>query len=1231
MNQIRQFILQHQAILLSILLVGLTLIIDEAIFSDQKRRVNPDETITQNLHLELERLDFELQQISDIAVVDLSRLFNRFSNNDEIPYFIFENGEVIYWSTNRFVPKYGTLDGSYIYRFLELKSGQYIVKRKVINSAQNRVVEIYALLPLSSDVPLNDSFMDYGLNGQVFGRSSFTLRSIQDPRDEHNIYSPEGIFLFSFEGTERMKIDYPNFAVFVLLLYLLAIYFFLKAGYTYANLIAGRQLVFPSILLLGLFLALVRFFMLRYEYPLSVVEWGLFEPNYFAASVWQPSLGDFLLNQFAVLCLAIFSFVKLTANQQKRERSSLQHIAISVLVLLTCAYYFINQVQSLFNNSQWSFDVGTDISFSGFKLLAYLGIFLAGVIPFLVSQYLSVELRKSEAKHLVITCFVSIILACIVAAYFVGGLYFIVALVISIYLLVVYNFRFAEQLYQANYATFLYLFTTALLIATICNVLLGGHIRAEQLQDKRSLATRLLSENDLEAEYLLSQAKQRIESDVLIQTNIANPFSSKDLIRQKIQRVFLGEYFDKYEIEVVIFNGKGVPVNSPNVVRYEDLTAVYAKPENATEFKDLYFYRANYPVVLNQYYLFNEIKRYDAIIGYVLVRLDRKEVLNNSILPQLLLSDFGLNNNLQHQDYAVFEKKQLITSSGDFNYRRDFDINLLDTEELYEHPIGLSGYDHLAVRNLANDQVFVISSHHYPIQYIITNFSVFFLFTVGMIILIFGISSGYFNSRRQSVTLSAKIQILLNFAFFLPLIIVSIVVLRLVNTTVEENIENQYLATAESAAQNLANQLQTFLEGRNENNEALENRITEISQYARADINLFNTNGRLIATNQRLIFDNELLAPFINPQAMANIVESGEKEELYTERVGNLDLSYKSTYYGIRSNENNELLGVLSMPFFDSEEELKAEQRDILSNILNSFTFIFVIFVVLSFLASRILTYPFKFLTEKIKTTTLSNLNEPLVWPAEDEIGLMVGEYNKMLANLEKSKRALALSEKESAWREMAQQVAHEIKNPLTPMKLKLQHLKRVLAEAPNLGVDFNKPIDNLLSQVETLSDIATSFSSFAKMPMPKSERINLSEVLKKSVRLFHEDNIEIKTNIPKQAVWVMADDQLLGRIFNNLILNAAQAMPEGERCVLEVELVVTHNKARITFMDNGSGIPEEISEKIFIPKFSTKAEGSGIGLAIAKRGVEHAGGSIWFESVSGEGTTFYLEFPLID
>lgn len=198
-------------------------------------------------------------------------------------------------------------------------------------------------------------------------------------------------------------------------------------------------------------------------------------------------------------------------------------------------------------------------------------------------------------------------------------------------------------------------------------------------------------------------------------------------------------------------------------------------------------------------------------------------------------------------------------------------------------------------------------------------------------------------------------------------------------------------------------------------------------------------------------------------------------------------------------------------------------------------------------------------------------------------------------------------------------------------MKLKLQHLKRVLAAGQELGQNYNKPIDSLLGQVEILSDIATSFSSFAKMPIPLSERLDVADVLKKATRLFSAEEVEICANIPRNPVWIEGDKNLLGRIFNNLILNAIQSVPEERKAELEVELELTSTRARISVADNGAGIAEDIKEKIFIPKFSTKEKGSGIGLAIAKRGVEHAGGSIWFESETDKGTTFFIEFPLMD
>ena len=578
----------------------------------------------------------------------------------------------------------------------------------------------------------------------------------------------------------------------------------------------------------------------------------------------------------------------------------------------------------------------------------------------------------------------------------------------------------------------------------------------------------------------------------------------------------------------------------------------------------------------------------------------------------------------------MIENGEVASSVGDFNYGRDLPPNWRENEDAFSSGFKAANYIHLAVPGRTETEVFIISSPVYPLRFMITNFSLFFLFTVGMIILVFLASAVFYNLRKRTVTITAKVQILLNFAFFLPLIIVSIVVLRLVNETVRNNIEENYLEVAESAATNLTTTLRDFLDNQNENNEALENRVGEISQYSRADINLFNNQGVLVATNQRMIFENQVLSTFANPQAMAEIIENRSSERLYTERVGNL--TYQSTYVGIRSNQNNELLGVLSMPFFESQTQLKRQQTDIVSNILNAFTFIFIVFVLLSFVASKIITYPFTYLTKRIKATTFSNINQPLEWNAEDEIGLMVREYNRMLVNLERSKKELAMSEKESAWREMAQQVAHEIKNPLTPMKLKLQHLKRVLTEGRGLNQDFNKPIDSILNQIESLSDIATSFSSFAKMPIPRNERLDLADALRKVVRLFKaDDEVKIHPNIPRNAVWVEGDANLLGRIFNNLILNALQAMPEGRTPELEITLEETHSKAVISVKDNGSGIPEEIRDKIFIPKFSTKVEGSGIGLAIAKRGVEHAGGSIWFETEAGEGTTFFLEFPLTD
>jgi nitrogen fixation/metabolism regulation signal transduction histidine kinase len=294
---------------------------------------------------------------------------------------------------------------------------------------------------------------------------------------------------------------------------------------------------------------------------------------------------------------------------------------------------------------------------------------------------------------------------------------------------------------------------------------------------------------------------------------------------------------------------------------------------------------------------------------------------------------------------------------------------------------------------------------------------------------------------------------------------------------------------------------------------------------------------------------------------------------------------------------------------------------------------IFILFLIVSSFVSKNLTLPFKILTQKLKATTLDN-NEPMYWASKDEIGLLVNEYNNMLYKLEASKKVLASTEKESAWKEMAKQVAHEIKNPLTPMKLTLQHLLRLGQEGKLEDQEkLKKSLETLIHQVDALSGIASSFSTFAKMPLPKNELMNFKLVLNKVLDLFTNDKrvkLEFKDDSYTEDIPIMGDDKLFGRVISNLIINGVQAVDPGKLPHIKIWLWMTEQAVFLEITDNGRGIMPELRDKIFIPNFSTKSQGSGLGLAIAKSGVETAGGKIWFESEVGKGTTFYLTFPLV-
>jgi len=291
-----------------------------------------------------------------------------------------------------------------------------------------------------------------------------------------------------------------------------------------------------------------------------------------------------------------------------------------------------------------------------------------------------------------------------------------------------------------------------------------------------------------------------------------------------------------------------------------------------------------------------------------------------------------------------------------------------------------------------------------------------------------------------------------------------------------------------------------------------------------------------------------------------------------------------------------------------------------------------VVLVVSVVLADRI-TQPLRVIQNRIAKVSLSKKNEKIIYERRDEIKGLVEEYNYMVDEIERSAELLAQSERESAWREMAKQIAHEIKNPLTPMKLNIQHLQRTFMGKGKENEIIDRISKTLIEQIDSLSSIANEFSDFAKMPRAKNERINLVNKLRDTLQLFETtDRIEISLEMGDlKKVYVYGDREQMMRVFINLIKNSIQSIPETRQGKIDIRLEIQNNShALITISDNGKGIPEDIKDRLFQPNFTTKSGGMGMGLAISSNIIKSFGGEIWYETVINRGTNFFVKLPLI-
>ena len=284
--------------------------------------------------------------------------------------------------------------------------------------------------------------------------------------------------------------------------------------------------------------------------------------------------------------------------------------------------------------------------------------------------------------------------------------------------------------------------------------------------------------------------------------------------------------------------------------------------------------------------------------------------------------------------------------------------------------------------------------------------------------------------------------------------------------------------------------------------------------------------------------------------------------------------------------------------------------------------------ITFAYFMSKLITKSIKTISDKMYATRFEKQNKKIALAgATTEIKLLVESYNNMIDALEESAQKLASSEREQAWREMAKQVAHEVKNPLTPMRLSVQSFQRMFdPKDPEIHKKVDEYSKTLIQQIDTMSKIAEAFSNFAKMPAQNLEQLDIVEVVERALEIFPSNIVKFNAS-PKEIIATVDKDQFI-RIVTNLVKNAIQSVPEQRTPIVKVNLSKNSHKIHLQVSDNGSGIDAAIGEKIFEPKFTTKTSGMGLGLPMIKNIIETYNGSISYDTTKGEGTVFVVSFP---
>jgi signal transduction histidine kinase len=1146
------------------------------------------------------------------------------------------NNKLSFWSGIKVLPdtlqniKEGT-------SFIKQPNGYY----EAIKKTDGDFSAIF-FIPVKINYTFTNQYLQNTFAKDITTSNNIEIAELGD-KDVYAVHSSTNDYLFSIRQTAHTAnyaFVYYESAFWILTILTLCILIHNICCY-----MAAKNYPWFSVLVMLLFIALFRVVNLYYHLPDFNGTIKIFDPKIYQSGILYPSFADLCIN---IVC--IFWFVAFIYLQRRRlftrvygGAAGYLTVILSILLLIGVSTSLLRLFFDLVINSHINFNVNNVLGLSSFSMLGVLMLCFSFLIFYLLDDVLLYLCLKLDVPkwHQFFLLLVGIVSTTIVfMVYYEFTMFYLLWML----LVLIRAYGFIYQGGKLTTSTFLYvIFICSLISAIKLNHFEGikeGKVR-EQLIHK------LQDPEDPDAENYFKRIEKRIVTDTAIIRYFKENVHNNEYLTTRFQKLYFDGYLSKYSLKIHEYNAADQPMGDTDdlpINTFKDLV-VYS----SFKVPGTHFYRFPQSFGFQSYFAILAINSNNRQLGTLVVEFKAKP-LQTGAFPELLL-DGPIRSEDEFKDYsyAYYSDDILLSQKGSYVYslnNTDFKGKLKEyvvkttksnSPEWYNV---FSKYEHLAYKPSKRNLI-VVSKEINPLYYGVTSITFFFMSLLIFSAIVIIVRGAWVRIRILSIT-DDKIRwnFKVNFGNVLyktriqfVMIIAVVVTLIVVGFITFISIGNQYHNQQEKQIRDKITRIaEAFQTG------TLNRYIYNVNEKSQVDFNvlaktyatdliLFDLKGIPLVTTQPKIYEYGLVAKRMNSRAFIYLSKLQKTEIVNDERIG--ELSYKAAYAPIVTS-NNKTIAYIQLPYFSNEADYNERIGSLLNVMINVYALVFIAIGLFAILIARQITAPLSFIQETLSKTIYGKKNEPIKWQRNDEIGALVKEYNKMISALENSATRLAQSERESAWREMAKQVAHEIKNPLTPLKLGLQLLDKSWRDKdPKFDAKFERFSKSFVEQIESLSSIASEFSAFAKMPDTRIEPINIFEMLSQAVTIFKQmDNIYIVYHAPETPFIVAADRDQLLRCFNNLLKNAIEATPSDRKGVIEINYLITSKNILLTIKDNGNGIPEHMREKIFEPNFTTKSSGTGLGLAFVKNSIENANGKVWFETTMEIGTTFYLSFP---